>query len=266
MKANCRDSPPDIRFCALNCAALAETLLESELFGHERGAYTGADRRREGRFEQANLGTLFLDEIGDITPSTQVKLLRVLQERKFRRLGGLDEVEADIRIIAATNQDLSKAVAENRFREDLFYRINVINLHLPPLRERREDIPLLADHFLQRYREQMGKAVTAVSGEAMAMLQAYRWPGNIRELRNVVERMAILSPDPITADAIPVEIRLARQAGAPTTLEETRAQAERDMIRQALDRADWNVSAAARALGVERTRLHKRIRALGLER
>jgi two-component system response regulator PilR (NtrC family) len=199
-----RDRP----FVALNCGALPETLLESELFGHVRGAFTGAAVNKKGLIELAERGTVFLDEIADMTPMVQVKVLRVLQERKFRRLGGLDEVDTDIRIIAATNQDLSKAVAENRFREDLFYRINVIPVHLPPLRERPDDIPLLADHFVQRYREQMGKPVTAVSGEAMTILQAYRWPGNIRELENVIERAVALERTPvILPDSLPPGVR-----------------------------------------------------------
>src|SRR5450756_36670 len=177
-----RDRP----FVALNCGALPETLLESELFGHVRGAFTGAAVNKKGLIEVAERGTVFLDEIAEMTPMVQVKLLRVLQDRRFWRLGGLDEIEADIRIIVATNQDLSKMVAESRFREDLFYRINVIPIHLPPLRDRKEDIPLLADHFLARYREQMGKNVTGISGEAVRLLEAYRWPGNIRELENVI--------------------------------------------------------------------------------
>ncbi len=168
-----RDRP----FVALNCGALPETLLESELFGHMRGAFTGAATNKKGLIELAERGTVFLDEIAEMTPMVQVKLLRVLQDRRYRRLGGLDEIEADIRIIAATNQDLTRMVAENRFREDLFYRINVIPIHLPPLRERREDIPLLADHFLGRYRDQMGKHVTGISGESMALLDGVSLAG-----------------------------------------------------------------------------------------
>src|SRR5207245_5442714 len=175
-------------FVALNCGALPETLLESELFGHMRGAFTGADASKKGLLEVAEKGTVFLDEIGEMSPVMQVKLLRVLQERKFRRVGGLEELQADIRVIAATNQDLSKAVADGRFREDLFYRINVIPIALPPLRERREDIPLLAEHFLAKYGEQMGKSIAGISREAMDLLLAHDWPGNIRELENALER------------------------------------------------------------------------------
>ena len=188
-----RDRP----FVALNCGALPETLLESELFGHMRGAFTGAAANKKGLIEVAERGTVFLDEIAEMTPMMQVKLLRVLQERRFRRLGGLDEIEADIRIIAATNQDLTQMVAEGRFREDLFYRINVIPIHLPPLRERREDIPLLAEHFLGRYREQMGKHVTGLSRRGRCrLLETYHWPGNIRELENVIERAVALEQTP----------------------------------------------------------------------
>jgi two-component system response regulator PilR (NtrC family) len=173
---------------SLNCGAMPETLLESELFGHMRGAFTGADQNKKGLLEVAERGTIFLDEIGEMSPVMQVKLLRVLQERRFRRVGGLEELTADIRVIAATNQDLTKAVAEGRFREDLYYRINVIPIALPPLRERREDIPLIAEHFLAKYSEQMEKSVTSISREAMDLLMAHDWPGNIRELENVLER------------------------------------------------------------------------------
>src|ERR671934_164080 len=169
-----RDKP----MVSLNCGALPETLLESELFGHMRGAFTGADTNKKGLLEVAERGTIFLDEIGEMSAVMQVKLLRVLQECRFRRVGGLEELQADIRVIAATNQDLAKLIAEGRFREDLYYRINVIPISLPPLRERREDIPLLAEHFLAKYAEQMGKPIGAVSHEAMELLTRYDWPGN----------------------------------------------------------------------------------------
>src|SRR6266481_738493 len=183
-----RDKP----MVSLNCGALPENLLESELFGHMRGSFTGADSNKKGLLEVAERGTVFLDEIGEMSPVMQVKLLRVLQERRFRRVGGLEELQADIRVIAATNQDLSKAVAEGRFREDLYYRINVIPIALPPLRDRREDIPLIAEHFLTKYTEQMGKSVTSISHDAMEVLLAHDWPGNIRELENVLERAVAL--------------------------------------------------------------------------
>jgi transcriptional regulator with PAS, ATPase and Fis domain len=186
-----RDKP----MVSLNCGAMPENLLESELFGHMRGAFTGADSNKKGLLEVAERGSVFLDEIGEMSAVMQVKLLRVLQERRFRRVGGLEEMQADIRIIAATNQDLTRLITEGRFREDLFYRINVIPISLPPLRERREDIVLLADHFLQKYNEQMDKQIAGISHEAMDLLQAYDWPGNIRELENCIERAAILCDD-----------------------------------------------------------------------
>jgi two-component system response regulator PilR (NtrC family) len=201
-----RDRP----FVALNCGALTETLLESELFGHVKGAFTGAAGPKKGLVEVAHEGTIFLDEIGEMSPGMQVKLLRVLQERKFRRVGGTDETEADIRIVAATNRDLRKEVTEGRFREDLYYRINVIPLHLPPLRERREDIALLAQHFLERFASEMGKAIEGFSPEARAALEAYAWPGNIRELENAVERAMALESSPVIGLAsLPDAVRAA---------------------------------------------------------
>ena len=199
-----RDQP----FVALNCGGVPETLLESELFGHMRGAFTGADSNKKGLIEVAERGTIFLDEIGEMTAAMQVKLLRVLQDRRFRRLGGTEEVQADIRVIAATNQDLPKAVAEGRFREDLFYRINVIPMPLPPLRDRRDDIPLLAEHFLSKYAERMQKAVGSISHVAVALLQAYSWPGNVRELENVIERAVALEQSPaVLAESLPATLR-----------------------------------------------------------
>ncbi|HEV3059194.1 MAG TPA: sigma-54 dependent transcriptional regulator [Vicinamibacterales bacterium] len=193
---------------SLNCGAMPETLLESELFGHMRGAFTGADQNKKGLLEVAERGTVFLDEIGEMSAVMQVKLLRVLQERRFRRVGGLEELLADIRVIAATNQDLTRAVAEGRFREDLYYRINVIPIVLPALRERREDIPLLAEHFLAKYSEQMGKPISGISHDAMDLLMVHDWPGNIRELENVLERAVALEATPtILADSLPPAIR-----------------------------------------------------------
>jgi two-component system response regulator PilR (NtrC family) len=250
-----RDRP----FVALNCAALSETLLESELFGHMRGSFTGAESNKKGLIEIAERGTVFLDEIADMSPTVQVKILRVLQERRFRRLGGLEEIEADIRIIAATNRDLAKAVAEGRFREDLFYRINVIPVHLPPLRERREDIPLLAEHFLAKYCAQMGKDVTGLSREALGHLQAYEWPGNIRELENVVERaVALEQTRVILPDTLPPHLRGRGKArpDAPALpdsgfdLETHVHDIERDYIAQALRRAGGVQVKAAELLGM----------------
>jgi len=199
-----RDKP----MVSLNCGAMPETLLESELFGHMRGAFTGADANKKGLLEVAERGTIFLDEIGEMSAVMQVKLLRVLQERRFRRVGGLEELQADIRVIAATNQDLTRLVSEGRFREDLYYRINVIPLVLPPLRDRREDIPLLAEHFLAKYADQMGKPITGISREAMDLLAQHDWPGNIRELENVIERAVALEATPtILSESLPPAIR-----------------------------------------------------------
>jgi two-component system response regulator PilR (NtrC family) len=199
-----RDRP----FVAVNCGALTETLLESELFGHMRGAFTGAATNKKGLVEVADRGTIFLDEVSEMSPVMQVKLLRVLQERTFRRVGGTEEIQADIRVIAATNRDLAACVAEGRFREDLYYRINVIPLHLPPLRERREDIRLLAEHFVARFAARMGKPVTGISAAAVECLEAYPWPGNIRELENALERAVALEATPaILPESLPEPVR-----------------------------------------------------------
>jgi two-component system response regulator PilR (NtrC family) len=206
-------------FVAVNCGAVTETLLESELFGHMRGAFTGAATNRKGLLEAADRGTIFLDEIGEMSPAMQVKLLRVLQERRFRRVGGTEEIDADIRVIAATNRDLARAVAEGRFREDLYYRINVIPVELPPLRDRAGDIPLLATHFAERFASRMGKAIAGVSGDALACLERYPWPGNIRELENALERAVALERTPtILPESLPEAVRNAGGArGNPAT-------------------------------------------------
>ncbi len=251
-----RDRP----FVALNCGALPETLLESELFGHVKGSFTGASANKKGLVESAEKGTLFLDEIGEMSPLMQVKLLRVLQERKFRRLGGVDELEASIRVIAATNQDLPKMVADGKFREDLFYRINVIPIHLPALRERGEDIPLLAEYFLEKYREQMNKDVHGLSQASMALLEAYDWPGNIRELENVIERaVALEKSQTILPESLPEHIvrRVARGPAAAGVLPETGFNLEehvegleKEYIAQALARAGGVQVKAAELLGM----------------
>jgi two-component system response regulator PilR (NtrC family) len=251
-----RDRP----MVSLNCGAMPETLLESELFGHMRGAFTGADANKKGLLEVAEKGTIFLDEIGEMSPVMQVKLLRVLQERRFRRVGGLEELQADIRVIAATNQDLTKAVAEGRFREDLFYRINVIPIALPALRERREDVPLLADHFLAKYSEQMQKEVVAVSKPAMDLLGRYDWPGNIRELENVIERAVALEGTPsVQPESLPAAVRgnVVRATGGPEflpegglDLEARVKEIERGYIAQALERSNGVQVRAAELLGM----------------
>ena len=251
-----RDRP----FVALNCGALPETLLESELFGHMKGSFTGASVNKKGLVEAAERGTLFLDEIGEMTPMMQVKLLRVLQERKFRRLGGTDELETGMRVIAATNQDLARMVTDGKFREDLFYRINVIPIHLPPLRDRGEDIPLLADYFLTKYRDQMGKGIHALSQESMELLQAYEWPGNIRELENVVERaVALEKSQAILPESLPDHIvkRVAKGPAAAGVLpesgfnlEEHVEGLEKEYITQALQKAAGVQVKAAELLGI----------------
>ena len=253
-----RDRP----FVALNCGAVSETLLDSELFGHMRGAFTGADVNKKGLIEVAEKGTIFLDEIGEMSPQVQVKLLRVLQERRFRRVGGTEEVEADIRIIAATNRDLTRMVADGQFREDLFYRINVIPVRLPPLRERPDDIPFLADHFTARFAAQMGKPVGSVSGAAMACLQAYPWPGNIRELENAIERAVALERSPsILVESLPDPVRVSAAitvtpaAGAEAfpsgfDLEQHVQHIEREYIAEALRRAGGVKVKAAELLGM----------------
>src|SRR4051812_13550631 len=203
-----RSPRSDRPFVAVNCGALTETLLESELFGHMRGSFTGADANKKGLIEVADKGTIFLDEIGEMSPMLQVKVLRVLQERRFRRVGGTEEVEADIRIIAATNRDLAKMVAEGQFREDLYYRINVIPVRLPALRERLDDVPMLAEHFVIKFATQMSKAISGISGGAMAFLTAHSWPGNVRELENAMERAVALERTPsILPESLPDTVR-----------------------------------------------------------
>ena len=266
------------RFVALNCSAIPETLLEAELFGHVRGAFTGAVGSRVGRFEQAHRGTLFLDEVGTMSMALQAKLLRVLQAREFERLGDSQTLRVDVRVIAATNADLGHMVREGTFREDLFYRLNVIPVRLPALRERREDIPRLVQHFLDRLgREHVPpRPGVAFSQEAMRRLMAFAWPGNVRQLENVVERAFALSPGrmQIEAAALPAEIQDALPGAAPWTIplpeagldfEQVIAEAERDLIRRALARTDGNRRRAADLLGLKRTTLVEKIRRLDLE-
>ncbi|HJR62011.1 MAG TPA: sigma-54 dependent transcriptional regulator [Vicinamibacterales bacterium] len=253
----------DRPFVALNCGALSETLLDSELFGHVRGAFTGADTNKKGLIEVAEKGTIFLDEISEMSPLVQVKVLRVLQERRFRRLGGTDEVEADIRILAATNRDLSKLVAEGRFREDLFYRINVIPVRLPPLRERRDDIPAIAHHFAGRFALQMGKPISGISGQAMAYLQAYGWPGNVRELENAMERaVALEQTATILPESLPDALLVPHQAvpavpdaalllpNGTFDLEAHVARVEKEYLVEALKQAHGVKTKAAERLGL----------------
>jgi two-component system, NtrC family, nitrogen regulation response regulator NtrX len=254
-------------FVKVNCAAIPTELIESELFGHEKGAYTGANTARRGKFELADGGTLFLDEVGDLHAGSQAKLLRVLQEGEFHRVGGEQSVRVSVRVVAATNRDLTEMIAQGKFREDLYYRLCVVPIRVPSLRERPQDIPELVEYFLAEFCARNNFRPRSMDQSVMPALQSYPWPGNARELRNVVERMAILSTgDSIGTEAIPAEIRHYKDASPRSTVQEARESAERDHIQKALDAANWNVSSAARALGMERTNLHKRIRALGVSR
>jgi two-component system nitrogen regulation response regulator NtrX len=254
-------------FVKVNCAAIPTELLETELFGHEKGSFTGATGMRRGKFELADGGTIFLDEVGDLHGASQAKLLRVLQEGEFHRVGGEQTIKVSVRVISATNRDLGVLVAQEKFREDLYYRLSVVPIRVPALRERPQDIRLLAEYFLEDFCARNNFKPKTLDVTVLPMLESYGWPGNARELRNVIERMAILSPgDRLTRDSIPVEIRVQREAGPKSTIQEARESAEREHILRALEESKWNVSGAARTLGMERTNLHKRIRALGLSR
>ena len=256
-------------FVAVHCAALAPTLLESELFGHEKGAFTGAIARRKGRFEMAGGGTLFLDEIGEIDASVQIKLLRVLETRQFERVGGDETLTADVRFVAATNRDLAAEVRAGRFREDLYYRLDVVGVRMPTLAERASDIPMLCDHFVKEFAPRNGRTVTGIEPAAMALLQAYPWPGNVRELRNTIEKMVVLSRgELLTVQDVPANVRDGAETAARTSPEpvptESLAQAEKRKILAALDAAGGNRSRAADALGISRRTLHRKLAAWGV--
>jgi two-component system nitrogen regulation response regulator NtrX len=254
-------------FIKVNCAAIPRDLIESELFGHEKGAFTGAAQSRRGKFELADQGSIFLDEVGDLHESSQAKLLRVLQEGEVQRLGGEAAIRVSFRVIAATNRDLTTLVRSGRFREDLYYRLSVVPIRVPALRERIEDVPLLAAYFLEEFCARNNFRPRTIDPGAVALLQRYRWPGNVRELRNIVERMAILSGgDLIAEDAVPLEIAASPAEPSSSGLQDVRDSAERDRILHALASTRWNVAGAARMLGIERTNLHKRMKALGLSR
>jgi transcriptional regulator with PAS, ATPase and Fis domain len=258
-----RDKP----YIKVHCAALAESLLESELFGHEKGAFTGAVARKRGRFELANGGTIFLDEIGEISQQVQIKILRVLQDKKFERVGGEQTFEVDVRIISATNKDLKTEIDSGRFREDLYYRLNVVNIHVPPLRERKEDIPLLVHAFLEEFSRENNKEIEAIDKSAMQALHNYTWPGNIRELRNCIESAVVMSRDnTITLDDLPPSVAAGDdtdyvkiQVGTP--LED----AEKAVIRATLNRENGNKTRTADVLGIGRKTLHRKINEYGLE-
>ncbi len=254
-------------FVKVNCAAIPHELIESELFGHEKGAFTGAVSVRRGKFEMADGGTLFLDEVGDLAAASQAKLLRVLEEGEFHRLGGERTVRVSVRVVAATNRDLNQMVGEGKFRGDLYWRLAGVPLRVPSLRERVEDLQALAEYFLDEFSRRNNFRKRGFSKEAITLLKGYQWPGNVRELRNTVERMAILGPlDELQESDVPLEIRVRAGDVGPNMLEEARRSAEREQIVRALTDTRWNVSRAARSLGLERTNLHKRIRALGLRR
>jgi two-component system nitrogen regulation response regulator NtrX len=254
-------------FIKVNCAAIPTELLESELFGHEKGAFTGAAGSRRGKFELADGGTLFLDEVGDLHGGSQAKLLRVLQEGEFHRVGGEQTIRVNVRVVSATNRELATLVQAGSFREDLYYRLSVVPVRVPPLRERPKDIRALAEYFLDDFCSRNNFKPKVIEPDVYELLESYRWPGNARELRNAIERMAILTQgERLTRDSVPVEIRVPHDAGPRSSVQEARESAEREHILKALEQANWNVSGAARALGMERTNLHKRIRALGLAR
>src|SRR6187549_1680548 len=267
------------RFVALNCSAIPETLLEAELFGHTRGAFTGAIGNRQGRLEQAHKGTLFLDEVGTMSAALQMKLLRVLQEREFERVGDSNTIKVDVRVIAATNSDLTKMVAEGQFREDLYYRLNVIPVQLPPLRERKEDIPLLVQHFLTKFRADgiaagQSRPPLTVAQDAMRRLMAYAWPGNVRQLENAIERAVAISAGRTQIDAadLPVEIQQAQEPALPSTvslpedgldLDAFVAHVERELIERSLERTGGNKGRAAKLLNLKRTTLVEKLKRHG---
>ncbi len=257
----------DKPFVKVNCAALAENLLESELFGHEQGAFTGADKKRDGRFVQADGGTLFLDEIGETTPAMQVKLLRVLQEQELQRVGGEETIKVDVRIIAATNRDLEVEVRAGRFREDLYYRLNVVMVTVPPLRDRKEDIPLLVAHFVNKFSEKNRRYVDSVTPECMALLSSYPWPGNVRELENAIERGVILMRgDQLTEKSLPLPVQKHAE-NMTAKLNETAGssifEVEKELVLKTLEETEGNKSEAARRLGITRKTLQNKLQKYG---
>ena len=265
----------DKPFVEVNCAAIPEELIESELFGHEKGSFTGATTQRRGKFDQAHQGTLFLDEIGDMSLKTQAKVLRILQEHKFERVGGNKTIEVDVRVIAATNKDLEKEISAGQFREDLFYRLNVIPFHVPPLRERKSDIPHLATHFLEYFCSKESRETKNLDEDAMQAIQEYSWPGNVRELKNLIERLVIMSPgNTITRGQLPQSI-FGKQQLASTdqgsitlsadTYRSAKEEFEKEFLVQKLEENDWNISRTAEAIEIERSNLHRKIKSYGIE-
>ena len=261
-------------FIEVNCAAIPSELIESELFGHMKGSFTGAVQDRAGKFEQADKGTIFLDEIGDMSPSAQAKVLRVLQDGEVTRIGGAKRVQVDVRVLAATNKDLQEEIANGRFREDLFYRLNVVPLHVPPLRERRDDIPLLAQYFADQLSRREGAPVRVLDASAIEALTQMEWPGNVRELRNTIERLLILASGPRVTSADVNRLTGARHADSASlgslldigTFEAFKDAAERAYLLHKLREFEWNVSETARALDMPRSNLYKKIERYSLER
>ncbi len=252
-------------FIEVNCAAIPQELIESELFGHEKGSFTGAYERKKGKFELADNGTLFLDEVGDMSLQTQAKVLRVIETQEFQRVGGSKKIRVDVRIIAATNKELHEEVKKGNFREDLFYRLNVIPLHIPPLRERKEDIPLLVDYFLEEFSQEYKKTRKRLTEEAMQVLINYDWPGNVRELKNVIERLVIMTRhDTVTEKDIFLYNIGKKDYFSYKTLKEAREAFERDFILAKLRENNWNISRTAEVLNIERSNLHRKIKNYGL--
>jgi two-component system nitrogen regulation response regulator NtrX len=261
-KSNRTEKP----FIEMNCAAIPQELIESELFGHEKGSFTGAFERKKGKFELADEGTLFLDEVGDMSLSTQSKVLRVIETQEFQRVGGSRNIKVDVRIISATNKDLIEEVKKGAFREDLLYRLNVIPITISPLRERKEDIPALVEHFLEYFATEYGQRPKKISPDAIKILEAYDWPGNIRELRNVIERLVIMtSSNTITAKNIVVGGSARSDYFALNTLKEARESFEKDFITKKLEENSWNISKTAEVLDVERSNLHRKIKSYDIK-
>lgn len=264
----------DKQFVEVNCAAIPEELIESELFGHEKGSFTGATTQRRGKFDQAHHGTLFLDEIGDMSLKTQAKVLRILQEHKFERVGGNKTIEVDVRVIAATNKDLEKEIADGNFREDLYYRLNVIPFHVPPLRERKADIEKLTTHFLEYYCSKESRETKSLDDESIQAIRSYSWPGNVRELKNLIERLVIMSPGKIiTRNQLPQAIHDNRQTTTKdqvsigltaNNFRTAKEEFEKEFLIQKLEENDWNISRTAEAVEIERSNLHRKIKAYGI--
>ena len=265
----------DKPFVEVNCAAIPEELIESELFGHEKGSFTGATTQRRGKFDQAHRGTLFLDEIGDMSLKTQAKVLRILQEHKFERVGGNKTIEVDVRVIAATNKDLENEIANGNFRKDLYYRLNVIPFHVPPLRERKSDIPQLASHFLEYFCSKESRETKRLDDESIQAIMNYSWPGNVRELKNLIERLVIMSPgNTITRSQLPQAIGSSQLATpkdlniaglTSNTFRTAKEEFEKEFLIQKLEENDWNVSRTAEAVEIERSNLHRKIKTYGIE-